>query len=68
MQTVQMLMNLFDASNSGQMVFDDFRKVFDFISQWSRIFQQYDTDRWVDLEFWSIKKKVIALERSMNHL
>ncbi|XP_075240174.1 programmed cell death protein 6-like [Convolutriloba macropyga] len=55
MQTVQMLMNLFDASNSGQMVFDDFRKVFDFISQWSRIFQQYDTDRSGAISFTEIK-------------
>jgi len=55
MQTVQLLMNLFDSSNSGQMVFDDFRKVFDFISQWSRIFQQYDSDRSGAINFNEIK-------------
>ncbi|XP_063715444.1 programmed cell death protein 6-like [Symsagittifera roscoffensis] len=53
--TVQLLMNLFDNSNSGQMVFDDFRKVFDFITQWSRVFQQYDSDRSGAISFNELK-------------
>ena len=44
-ETVQLLMNMFDGNQSGQIGFEAFQKVFEFINQWAKIFQGYDTDR-----------------------
>ena len=49
-ETVQLLMNMFDSNQSGQIGFEAFQKVFEFINQWAKIFQSYDRDRLVLVE------------------
>ena len=44
-ETVQILMNLFDQDHSGQITYDEFVRLFDFVNQWRNTFMAYDRDR-----------------------
>ena len=44
-ETVQLLMNLFDTDHSGQITYDEFVRLFDFVNQWRNTFMAYDRDR-----------------------
>ena len=48
-ETVQLLMNMFDRDHSGKITFEEFQNLFGFINQWRGIFMQYDRDRYVEL-------------------
>ena len=45
-ETVQLLMNMFDRDHSGKITFEEFQNLFGFINQWRGIFMQYDRDRY----------------------
>ncbi|KAJ3178650.1 hypothetical protein HDU87_003473 [Geranomyces variabilis] len=45
LETVQLMMTLFDADGSGTIGFDEFVSLWKYIEDWKRIFQQFDADR-----------------------
>jgi len=54
-ETVQLLMNLFDNDHSGQISFDEFVRLFDFVNQWRNTFMAYDRDRSGSINFHELK-------------
>ncbi|KAI8922116.1 programmed cell death protein 6-like protein [Powellomyces hirtus] len=45
LETVQLMMTLFDRDASGTIGFDEFTSLWRYIEDWKRIFQQFDADR-----------------------
>ncbi|XP_063715085.1 programmed cell death protein 6-like isoform X2 [Symsagittifera roscoffensis] len=54
-ETVQILMNLFDQDHSGQITYDEFVRLFDFVNQWRNTFMAYDRDRSGSINFHELK-------------
>ncbi|KAI9103331.1 programmed cell death 6-like protein [Phlyctochytrium arcticum] len=45
LETVQLMITLFDRDGSGTIGFDEFVSLWKYIEDWKRIFQQFDNDR-----------------------
>ncbi|KAI9017544.1 hypothetical protein BC832DRAFT_544987 [Gaertneriomyces semiglobifer] len=45
LETVQLMMTLFDHDASGTIAFNEFASLWKYIEDWKRIFQQFDADR-----------------------
>jgi len=44
METIRLVMNMFDRDHSGSISFDEFVGLWNYIENWKRCFQSFDTD------------------------
>ncbi|PWN25921.1 EF-hand [Jaminaea rosea] len=45
LDTVKMLMSIFDTDRSGEITFNEFVGLFGYVQQWREVFQRFDSDR-----------------------
>ncbi|KND00802.1 uncharacterized protein SPPG_03911 [Spizellomyces punctatus DAOM BR117] len=60
LETVQLMMTLFDRDGSGTIGFDEFTSLWRYIEDWKRIFQQFDTDRSGKIDRNELKQALLA--------
>ncbi|KAI8054229.1 hypothetical protein BDF22DRAFT_401471 [Syncephalis plumigaleata] len=65
-ETVRLMMNLFDVNNDGRIGFNEFAGLWKYIEDWKRCFQSFDTDRSGTIDCNEMKQALLTFGYNLN--
>ncbi|KAI9592663.1 hypothetical protein BDF19DRAFT_450557 [Syncephalis fuscata] len=65
-ETVRLMMNLFDVNNDGRIGFNEFAGLWKYIEDWKRCFQSFDLDRSGTIDRNEMKQALLTFGYNLN--